>query len=152
LRALGVEPIDYRDSGLADRVRELAPGGVDAVFDHLGPASFRQSFDLLAPGGTLVAYGSAARLDDNNSMLAMFVGMLARLYSWTVVEHQVHPGYPAPYTVVLVELDDAPGVRLIGYLTGRPELRADQPMRVNFERIDDETTLPQWEPVAEEGT
>jgi uncharacterized protein len=77
---------------------------------------------------------------------------LARLYSWTVVEHQVHPGYPAPYTVVLVELDDAPGVRLIGYLAGRPDLRADQPMRVRFEQIDEETTLPQWEPVVEEGT
>ncbi len=55
----------------------LAPNGVDAVFDHLGPASFRTSFELLAAGGTLVGYGSAAKLDDDNSMAIMFLGMLA---------------------------------------------------------------------------
>ena len=88
LRALGIEPIDYHDPDLGERVRELAPAGVDAVFDHLGPDSFRTSFCLLAPGGTLVAYGSAARLDDNNSMIAMFVGMLARLYTWNLLPNK----------------------------------------------------------------
>src|SRR6266571_1350816 len=47
LRALGVEPIDYRDPDLAARIRELAPGGVDAVFDHLGGASVTRSYRLL---------------------------------------------------------------------------------------------------------
>jgi NADPH2:quinone reductase len=88
LRALGVEPIDYRDPDLGQRVREFAPDGVDAVFDHLGPESFPTSFSLLAAGGTLVAYGSAAKLDDNNSMLAMFVGMLARLYTWNLLPNK----------------------------------------------------------------
>jgi NADPH:quinone reductase-like Zn-dependent oxidoreductase len=88
LRAQGVEPIDYHDPNLAERVRELAPTGVDAVFDHLGPASFPTSFGLLAPGGTLVAYGSATRLDDHNSMIVMFVGMLARLYSWNLLPNK----------------------------------------------------------------
>ena len=88
LRALGVEPIDYRDQDVGEQVRELAPDGVDAVFDHLGPDSFRTSFALLAPGGTLVAYGTAARLDDDNSMLVMFLGMLARLYSWNLLPNK----------------------------------------------------------------
>jgi synaptic vesicle membrane protein VAT-1 len=48
LRALGVQPVDYADADLAARVGELAPGGFDAVFDHLGPESFRRSFRLLA--------------------------------------------------------------------------------------------------------
>lgn len=78
------------------------------------------------------------------------VSGLARLYSWTTVEHQVHPGFPVPYTVVLVELDDAPGVRLVGRLPGRPALRAGAPMRVRFEQIDDDTALPQWEPLEED--
>jgi uncharacterized OB-fold protein len=69
-----------------------------------------------------------------------------RVYSWTTVEHQVHPAYPAPYTVVLVELIDAPGVRLVGYLPGAPELAEGQPMRVWFEELDDGVVLPQWEP------
>ncbi len=35
----------------------------------------------------------------------------ATLHSWTVVTHQVHPAYPVPYTVVLVDLDALPGTR-----------------------------------------
>src|SRR5205085_7045434 len=44
-----------------------------------------------------------------------------RLYSWTTVEHQVHRAFPVPYTIVLVEPDDAPEARLVGYLPGRPD-------------------------------
>jgi uncharacterized OB-fold protein len=70
-----------------------------------------------------------------------------RLYSWTTVEHQVHRSFPVPYTIVLVELDDAPEARLVGYLPGRPELTAGMAMRVWFEPVDDEgTLLPQWIP------
>ena len=70
-----------------------------------------------------------------------------RLYSWTTVEHQAHRAFPVPYTIVLVELDDAPEARLVGYLPGRPELEAGMPMRVWFEPVDDEgTLLPQWRP------
>jgi uncharacterized protein len=67
------------------------------------------------------------------------------LHSWTVVEHQVHPAYPAPYTVVLVQLDDV-AARLVGWLPGRPELAPGQPMRVWFETVDDGVVLPQWAP------
>lgn len=93
LRAMGVEPIDYRDEDVSGQVRRLAPGGVDAVFDHLGPNSFPASFELLAPGGTLVAYGSAAKLDDDNSMLVMFLGMLARLYTWNMLPNKRHANF-----------------------------------------------------------
>jgi NADPH2:quinone reductase len=87
LRDLGVEPIDYRQD-VSEQVRRLAPNGVDAVFDHLGLESFRASFPLLAPGGTLVGYGTASRLDDDNSMLIMFLGVIARLYSWNVLPNK----------------------------------------------------------------
>ena len=70
------------------------------------------------------------------------------LYSWTVVEHQVHPAYPVPYTVVLVELDDAKDVRLLGRLDGRPSLEIGQPLQAWFEQVGD-ATLPQWRSVAE---
>jgi uncharacterized OB-fold protein len=75
------------------------------------------------------------------------VGGEGRLYSWTTVEHQVHPAFPVPYTVVLVDLVDEPGVRLAGYLPGRPELEAGMAMRVRFEPVAEDTKLPQWEPV-----
>jgi NADPH:quinone reductase-like Zn-dependent oxidoreductase len=85
LRLLGAEPLDYADPRLDDEVRRLAPGGVDAVFDNLGGASFARSFAQLARGGTLVAYGTASQLDDGTSVARMFAGIIARLTWWTVV-------------------------------------------------------------------
>jgi uncharacterized OB-fold protein len=75
------------------------------------------------------------------------VSGFGRLYSWIVVELQSHPAFPAPYTVLLVELEDAPAAKLMGYLPGRPTLTAGQRMRVWFDHIDGETTVPQWKPV-----
>jgi uncharacterized OB-fold protein len=69
-----------------------------------------------------------------------------RLYSWTVVAHQVHPAFPAPYTLVLVELEDHPEARLVGSMPGRHELQAGQPMEVWFESLGDDVVLPQWRP------
>lgn len=68
------------------------------------------------------------------------------LHSWTVVEHQVHPAYPVPYTIVLVDLDDAPGVRLVGHIPGSPDLRVGMPMRARFDEIAEGVVLPQWRP------
>jgi NADPH:quinone reductase-like Zn-dependent oxidoreductase len=78
LLRLGTEPIDYNDPDLASRVRALAPVGVDAVFDHLGGPSFKRSFELLAPHGTLVAYGFAAQRDETTSPILSFLGVYAR--------------------------------------------------------------------------
>ena len=75
-----------------------------------------------------------------------------RLYSWTTAEHQVHPAFPVPYTVVLVDLDEVPA-RLVGVLPGRQEqLQVGQPMRVRFDQTPDGTTLPSWEPDEEPTT
>jgi uncharacterized OB-fold protein len=32
------------------------------------------------------------------------------VYSYTVVHHQTHPAFPAPYTVLLVEMEEGPRV------------------------------------------
>ena len=69
-----------------------------------------------------------------------------RLHSWTTVTHQVHPKFPVPYTVFVVELDDAPDVHLVGYMDGTPLVEAGMPMRVRFDPTDDGGALPQWEP------
>src|SRR4051794_24194820 len=53
----------------------------------------------------------------------------ATLHTWTVIRHTVHTAYPAPYTVILVKLDDdGGGAHLVGSLPGTPELHMDQPM------------------------
>ncbi|BBC32790.1 hypothetical protein SGFS_040840 [Streptomyces graminofaciens] len=54
LRSLGAEPVTY-GPGLADRVRALAPDGVDAVFDLMGGDTLHGSPALLRPGGRLAS-------------------------------------------------------------------------------------------------
>src|SRR4051794_31258898 len=76
LRELGVLPVDYNDPDLAARVRELAPDGVDAVFDHIGGKSIARSWSLLAKGGTLVSY---AMLANSGPMIPAFMALLAQL-------------------------------------------------------------------------
>jgi uncharacterized OB-fold protein len=71
-----------------------------------------------------------------------------RAYTWTTVQHQLHPAFPTPYTVVAVQLDDIPRVRLIGHLPGSPRLEAGMAMEVFFETDPDGITLPQWKPAA----
>ncbi|MFE4719743.1 NADP-dependent oxidoreductase [Streptomyces sp. NPDC056728] len=59
LRELGAEPVTYGE-GLAERVRALAPEGVDAVFDTVGGEALKVSADLLAPGGRLASIADAS--------------------------------------------------------------------------------------------
>jgi uncharacterized OB-fold protein len=67
------------------------------------------------------------------------------LHAFTVVERQVHDAFEVPYSIVLVDVDEAVDVRLVGYLPGRHELAIGMPMRVWFERVGD-ITMPNWQP------
>lgn len=66
------------------------------------------------------------------------------IYSHTVVTHQVHPEFPVPYTVILVELDELPEVRLVGRLAGRPDIYIGQPVVAEFAQVSDDAALPTW--------
>ncbi|MFD4941167.1 NADP-dependent oxidoreductase [Streptomyces sp. NPDC058409] len=54
VRQLGGEPVAYGD-GLADRLRALAPDGVDAAFDTVGGQALRASAEVLKPQGRLAS-------------------------------------------------------------------------------------------------
>ncbi|MFF4171519.1 NADP-dependent oxidoreductase [Streptomyces sp. NPDC001744] len=56
---LGAEPVRYDEDTFADRVRALAPDGLDAVFDTLGGPYLKRSAELLAPGGRLASIADA---------------------------------------------------------------------------------------------
>lgn len=58
LRSLGAEPVTYGD-GLADRVRGLAPGGVDVALDLVGGDAVATSAAVLAQGGTIASITDA---------------------------------------------------------------------------------------------
>ena len=88
LRALGVEPIDYNDPRLLDRVLELAPGGVAAVFDNVGGEVVKASWRMLAPRGSLVCYSIIADVEKASgsaSLVSIFMKALARITLWNLL-------------------------------------------------------------------
>jgi uncharacterized OB-fold protein len=125
---------------------DVDTGGVFAAAAR-GELAIRMCADCAAVLHVPVAYCHRCNSWNTNWQPVRGTG---RLYSWTVVEHQVHPAFPAPYTVVLVELDDHPEARLVGQLPGRPELTVGQPMEAWFERLSDDAVLPQWRPLSQE--
>ncbi len=87
--SLGAEPVDANDpdaTGAAHaRIRELAPGGVDAVLDHVGGPGLARSFALLRHGGTLVSYGTASTRDDVGGSRGPVLRLFARLAAWNAL-------------------------------------------------------------------
>ncbi|MBC6461519.1 medium chain dehydrogenase/reductase family protein [Actinomadura sp. HBU206391] len=84
VRRLGAVPIDHRDDVLA-KVLELAPEGVAAVFDHVGGPGIVDSWRMLARGGSLVCYGTAATSDAPGDPRLPVLRLLARLTVWNLL-------------------------------------------------------------------
>ncbi|MCE7081114.1 zinc-binding dehydrogenase [Streptomyces sp. ST2-7A] len=82
LRAMGAEPVDYRGDDVAAAVRELAPDGVDAVFDHLGGRSLDTGWSLLAPGGTLVSFDSSVEGYEPGQWFRPHLPAMRRVMGW----------------------------------------------------------------------
>jgi NADPH:quinone reductase-like Zn-dependent oxidoreductase len=85
LRELGAIPVDYRSEDVPARVRELAPEGVAAVFDHVGGSGIEESWRMLAQGGTLVSYGTASTRDAPGNPRLPVLKLLARLTAWNLL-------------------------------------------------------------------
>jgi NADPH:quinone reductase-like Zn-dependent oxidoreductase len=83
--ALGAIPVDYRSEDVLARVRELAPGGVAAVFDHVGGDGIVASWRMLGRGGTLVSYGTAATKDEPGNPRLPVMKLLGRLTLWNLL-------------------------------------------------------------------
>jgi hypothetical protein len=70
------------------------------------------------------------------------------VYTYTVARHAVVPDLAdyVPYVVAVVELDDAPGVRMIvNIVESDPEtVRIGDRVRIVWDDIDDEVTIPRF--------
>jgi uncharacterized OB-fold protein len=66
------------------------------------------------------------------------------VYSFVVHHHPPVPGRQVPFVVVLVELTE--GVRVVGELldADASAVRVGMPVRIAFDRVDDQLTLPAW--------
>lgn len=85
LRAAGVIPVDYADPELAARVREIAPEGVDAVFDNVGGRTTQVAFGLLARGGSLVTYSIITAVSGTGPLVTPFLKAMGQALLWTVL-------------------------------------------------------------------
>jgi NADPH:quinone reductase-like Zn-dependent oxidoreductase len=85
VRQLGAIPLDYRDANLVARVRDIAPDGVAAVFDHVGGRGIVDSWRMLGRGGTLVSYGTASTRDVPGNPRLPVLLLLARLTAWNLL-------------------------------------------------------------------
>ena len=75
----GATPIDYKAQDFAQVIRQLEPGGLDAVFDGMGGDYLTRGFDLLKRGGQWVSYANPF------SRAGMF-RLLAKLF-WLNLPH-----------------------------------------------------------------
>jgi NADPH:quinone reductase-like Zn-dependent oxidoreductase len=85
VRSLGAIPVDYRNEDVPKRVRQISPGGVDAVFDHVGGPGLVDSWRMLRRGGTLVSYGSASTLSGTGHRLRPYLPIFGRVLLWNVL-------------------------------------------------------------------
>jgi len=72
-----------------------------------------------------------------------------QVVTFTICRIAAHPALTPPYAVALIELDE--GVRLLANLVdgALDAIRCGARVRVRFERLDDEITLPQFTLVPE---
>jgi NADPH:quinone reductase-like Zn-dependent oxidoreductase len=82
LRELGCEhPLDYRKR---DWHRDLPP--FDLVMDAVGGRSFRISYDLLRPGGRLVAFGASAVASGERRSLTAALRTVVRMPRFNLIK------------------------------------------------------------------
>lgn len=98
LRELGAIPVAYGE-GLLERIRDLAPGGVDMVLDGAGGEAFDVSLELVKGERllTLVEHGRAAELGAQRTRgerLASRLAELAALYAEGRFVFPVRGTYP----------------------------------------------------------
>lgn len=82
---MGATHVDYRREDVSQRVRTLAPGGVDAVFDTLGGRSWRRSYRLLKRGGLLVGFGALEMGQGRESLPSLLWGFAQLMLLWKLL-------------------------------------------------------------------
>jgi NADPH:quinone reductase-like Zn-dependent oxidoreductase len=75
--------VDYTRGNVLQDLRELAPEGVDAVFDHVGGDSLRSSYTILRPGGFRISYRNTSLADKTTPMTVAFLGFFALKLLWS---------------------------------------------------------------------
>jgi NADPH:quinone reductase-like Zn-dependent oxidoreductase len=75
-------PVDHWVEDVSERVRQLAPDGVDAVFDTIGGPNLPESWEQLTAAGVLVSYGHFATRDVPGDPVERHAALVARFDGW----------------------------------------------------------------------
>lgn len=75
-----------------------------------------------------------------------------KIYSFTIARRPAGPAFKEdlPYAVGLIELDEGP--RMMSNIINIPvdDIRCDMPVKVKFEAVNEQFTLPKFEPISNE--
>ncbi|MFE0178674.1 NADP-dependent oxidoreductase [Streptomyces sp. NPDC059002] len=99
LRSIGAVPVTYGE-GLVERVRALAPNGVDAAMDNAGPDALRASVELVADKNrirTMLSDEAAEELGVpalGPSRSADRLAELVKLYEQGLIKLHIRAAYP----------------------------------------------------------
>jgi NADPH:quinone reductase-like Zn-dependent oxidoreductase len=77
--SMGGIAIDYQEEDFGSRIRRERPGGIDAIFDGLGPRSWKKGYGLLRSNGVLVPYGVTSSFPNGRRSIPRLIGMIARM-------------------------------------------------------------------------
>ena len=71
-----------------------------------------------------------------------------KVYSFIIMHQVIHPGFASivPYNVASVELEEGPRLHTNLVNIANDQIRMDMPVKVTFEKLDDEITVPKFEP------
>ena len=68
---------------------------------------------------------------------------LGHVFSYVIHHHPPVPGKELPIVIALIDLDE--GVRMVGEVACDPEeIAIGERLQVDFDRVDDDLTLPIW--------
>lgn len=79
-RELGADAV-FESSGFSSAVKSATNGGVDVVFEHVGPATLQESLRSVAMGGRIVTCGSTSGVKAELSMPRLFFQHLSLMGS-----------------------------------------------------------------------
>ena len=83
VQAYGATPINYKQQDFVQRIAELTPDGVDAVFDAIGGSHWKRSYATLRPGGRLIAYGFQTAISDGRRNILKTIAGFLRMPRYT---------------------------------------------------------------------
>ncbi|WP_433683565.1 NADP-dependent oxidoreductase [Nocardia sp. CA-119907] len=84
---------DYHDEPLTDRLRTVAPAGIDVYFDNVGGAQLRAAVEVMNVGGRIALCGALARQrsggvpDGGPGDLLPVIGKRLTLRGFTMLDH-----------------------------------------------------------------